>query len=529
MGHFFFINLENSRNLKIIKIKFEQYLRFDFIQQMKRVRFISILPLPILLFLTNTVFSKQEKIVDTNNSLENKQRVKEGSFETITPQMKDILISHSLNGFFEDPEAVPFSVETEDWNEIKVVRSPVHGKTVGKGDQVITFDLERIRNKIGELKYELSIKSLNLNILSIQLKKDEEINDIELSKIERATKYNATVFDYYKTKDLPYEKKSAVQELKRYEESLSYSLEELNQLKKMYEEDDLTEETEEIIITRTQNEVNRLKFALEGAQIRNEKNLKIQIPKSELDRRDSFNLRRIALNTDKAVKPQEIKIRKLEIKKIEEEKKHLQLKISRLEKDLNKLKAPSPIQGTIFVGTFDFGKWSGKKLFEPKLKKGGILKPYEEFLTICPLNKIQAKVVIPEKKLFEISKLNKGVIESATHPNFKFPAKFKISENLPITPGNYSLTANIEIPKEIPPPLPGTSCVLEVVSYKKEKALTLPISSVFQDKNKPEVDYVYVLSKKNKPIKKIIEKGKISESIVEILKGLTQKTRVLKK
>ena len=87
MGHFFFINLENSRNLKIIKIKFEQYLRFDFIQQMKRVRFISILPLPILLFLTNTVFSKQEKIVDANNSLENKQRVKEASFETITPQI----------------------------------------------------------------------------------------------------------------------------------------------------------------------------------------------------------------------------------------------------------------------------------------------------------------------------------------------------------------------------------------------------------------------------------------------------------
>ena len=50
----------------------------------------------------------------------------------------------------------------------------------------------------------------------------------------------------------------------------------------MYEEDDLTEETEEIIITRTQNEVNRLKFALEGAKIRNEKSLKIQIPKSEL-------------------------------------------------------------------------------------------------------------------------------------------------------------------------------------------------------------------------------------------------------
>ena len=61
-------------------------MSFDFIQQMNRVRFILILPLPILLFLSKTVFSKQEKIVDANNSLENKQKVKEASFETITPQ-----------------------------------------------------------------------------------------------------------------------------------------------------------------------------------------------------------------------------------------------------------------------------------------------------------------------------------------------------------------------------------------------------------------------------------------------------------
>ena len=65
---------------------------------MKSVRFILILPLPIWLFLTNTVF-KAEKIVDANNSLENKQRIKEASFETITPQIKDISISHSFNGF----------------------------------------------------------------------------------------------------------------------------------------------------------------------------------------------------------------------------------------------------------------------------------------------------------------------------------------------------------------------------------------------------------------------------------------------
>ena len=84
---------------------------------------------------------------------------------------------------------------------------------------------------------------------------------------------------------------------------------------------------------------------------------------------------------------------------------------------------------------------------------------------------------------------------------------------MPITPSNYSLTANIEIPKEIPPPLPGTSCVLKVVSYEKEKALTLPISSVFQDKNKPEVDYVYVLSKKINQLRKLLRQEKYQNQL----------------
>ena len=48
--------------------------------------------------------------------------------------------------------------------------------------------------------------------------------------------------------------------LNRQEQYLSYSLEELNQLKKMYEADDLTEETEEIIIQRAQNDVDQAKF-----------------------------------------------------------------------------------------------------------------------------------------------------------------------------------------------------------------------------------------------------------------------------
>ena len=66
--------------------------------------------------------------------------------------------------------------------------------------------------------------------------------------------------------------------LKSSEQYLAYAAEELNQLKKMYEADDLTEETEEIILQRAQNQYDRAKFSLEAAKIRNEDLLKFNSP-----------------------------------------------------------------------------------------------------------------------------------------------------------------------------------------------------------------------------------------------------------
>ena len=59
----------------------------------------------------------------------------------------------------------------------------------------------------------------------------------------------------------------------------------------------------------------------------------------------------------------------MELKKIEEQKKHLIENKNKLENDLKKMKVLSPITGTVIIGTFDFGKWSGSKIFETKLNK----------------------------------------------------------------------------------------------------------------------------------------------------------------
>ena len=298
--------------------------------------------LVLIIFLLNSNYvNAAKKNSDSNETAKTSVKssvAKKVDYKTIKPERKDIRITLTLKGYFEDPEAFPFSVDTTTWSELKVLTPPTHGKHIKKGNSLLTLDLEKIQKKIDDLKYEISISDLNIQILKNEQKRDESLAKIELSKLNRTEKNLIEDMEHFKNVELPFEKKSTVVELKRYEENLSYAMEELNQLKKMYEADDLTEETEEIILQRTQNEVNRMKFSLEGAKIRNDKRLKLEIPRSEVEKLDESKKKKLSLQTDRIIKPTELIKKKLELKKIEEQKKHLTVNKKRLENDLKKMK-----------------------------------------------------------------------------------------------------------------------------------------------------------------------------------------------
>ena len=61
--------------------------------------------------------------------------------------------------------------------------------------------------------------------------------------------------------------KSAEFMVKYYDFMLNYEQDELTQLEKMYEADDLTEETEEIVLKRQRNSVEFAEFSLESARL----------------------------------------------------------------------------------------------------------------------------------------------------------------------------------------------------------------------------------------------------------------------
>ena len=61
---------------------------------------------------------------------------------------------------------------------------------------------------------------------------------------------------------------------------LEYVQEELKQLEKMYKADDLTEETEEIVLKRARNNVDQMKFFTEMVKYEHDRDKEIDLPRS---------------------------------------------------------------------------------------------------------------------------------------------------------------------------------------------------------------------------------------------------------
>ena len=271
--------------------------------------------------------------------------------ETIHPVKKTIRNTITLKGFIEDPDAIPISIDTENWADLRVSIPPIHGKEVKKGEIIMELDMEKIRSHIQFLNHDLNILDINKEILQAEIKLAEELAPLEKAELDRFEKYVKEDYNRFKEIYFPFDKRSAAMSLKTSEQYLAYAAEELNQLKKMYEADDLTEETEEIILQRAQYQYERAKFSHEAAKIRNEETLQFQLPRGKTATDNNFNREKLSLQTLRKIKPAELNRKKLEGKKMIEERKQFAINKEKIEMDLKKMHPiNSPSNGLLFLG-----------------------------------------------------------------------------------------------------------------------------------------------------------------------------------
>jgi HlyD family secretion protein len=461
-----------------------------------------------------------EEAKESKKEAENKAKTHEAKREPLYVKL-------NIEGVFESARMSEVSVNTKSWTELTVLEAKPQGAVVKKGEQLVTFNFEKIDEKISNLRHDLRLLDLDRSIAAADLKLAEAIAPIKSSEIERKEKYSKEDLARYQKVKSPFNKRTAAMSLKNYEDTLVYAQEELKQLKKMYEADDLTEETEEIILVRAQRTVDRAKFSLEGAKIRNEDALKITIPREDLEAKEKAKRDELSSQALRKIQPVELEKKRLESKKLAEQHKKASENLARLETDRKAMTVPSPTSGVLYRGTFEKGKWSGETTFKARFRKGGMLKPNEVFMTVVESTPLFVRASLPEADLRRLKKGSEGKMKCKAFPNPKLTGTIREVSSVPVSPGKFELLVDFAMPKEARGILPGMSCQLQFLVYENEQAIVVPASAVFSERKDEDDKFVYLHREGKKPKKQTVKTGERSGENIELIDGLKAGKKIL--
>jgi HlyD family secretion protein len=474
--------------------------------------------------------SDKKKLKQSAGQIKTKEGPTKGP--TYKIEKEPFKVEVTLKGVFEAEEMTPVALNLEAWSQsgggsLLVHKAVEHGTQVRKGDTLLWLDLDRIDQAIRDLEAEGHLTELTIQLTEKELPILERAVPVDLAAARRAQKIAAEDLQKFLEKDRAFGEKSAEFSVKSAREYLEYAQEELRQLEKMYKASDLTEDTEQIILKRQRNYVERAAFYLTMSEKYREDTLKVILPRrDQLLREDSEKLT-IALGKANATLPLMLNQKRLTLSKMKYDRDKAADRLTKLKRDREAMTVKSPADGLVYYGRCLRGQWTTASTMADKLQRGGQIQPQEVVLTIVQPKSLFVRAEAEEKDLGYLRPGTEAKAIATAHPEVKLKARIESASAVPVTPGKFLARVAVEIQQEANPLMPGMACSVKLVPYLKALALTVPASAVFTDELDEEHHYVYATGEGGEPVKRSVKVGKKTHQKAEILEGLKEGEEIL--
>ncbi len=366
--------------------------------------------------------------------------------------------SISLAGTFQAVDTDPISLDLEEWTTLTVAEAVEHGAEVQAGDTLIRLETDKLELAIDEATAEIETDELALLDAEIKLSLAQRSQDLALKAAADADRVAMEELKEFVTTGRQQRLQSLERSVLNARNRLEYQAEELRQLEKMYAADDLTEETEEIILKRTRDAVDAARYSLELAEQGRREGLEYGVPRAEESLKDAVARAAVALEEVRRTVPQSLKRQQLQFTKQQGELEKKRERLQRLRDDLKRMRVTAPRAGTVYYGGERRGKWADPATIEPMLQPQGTPKPKTVIVTLVQLRPLTVRVTVPEKLLRHVTPGTKGSLVPTAYPDLKLAAR--VSKVSPIPTGDGQFDAVLEIddlPKE-PSIVPGMKC-----------------------------------------------------------------------
>ena len=444
--------------------------------------------------------------------------------KTHTIEAAPFYVVVELPGVFEAASSAEVRLEPKSWSKLEVVKAVPQGARVAVGDPLLWLKTEDLDEAIADAELASVLAKLSLEEGLAELKSLEVSVPLDLAAAERAQKEADEDLAYYQKVGEELSRKTAEDSLKRSQEQVEYAQEELDQLEKMYKADDLTEETEEIILLRTRRDLEHSKFFAEAAQHRLNHDLQIDLPRQRVQTENAAVRAAIAFERARATLPASLQQKRIDVKKLTLAAAKADENLADLKADRELMTVKSPAAGIVRYGECERGKWTNAAEIEGQLREGGKVVADMILFTIVSGERMQIRVEIPEDKLHLCTPGKTGTAIPKGFPKLRLAATLDEVNLIALREGVFD--GRISYTGDAPQITAGMSCTVKLTASANERALSVPTSAIFSEPGNDEVQSVYVVVGEGSE-KRSVKTGHEQGDRTEILEGLKAGEKIL--
>jgi multidrug efflux pump subunit AcrA (membrane-fusion protein) len=461
-----------------------------------------------------------------NPSADAKDKKSDAKPETVKVERGPFTAAVILKGVVQAEKAVELSVRPKAWSgPLLVKRAVEHGSPVKAGEELVEFDTDKLDLAIRDARQERDLAELAIKQAETELPILEKQAPLDLTTAERQSKQAAEDLTRFLEIDRPLAEESAAFTVKSANFYVQFAKDELDQLRKMYRDKDLTEETERIILKRYEHYLELYEFFLKEAKVMAEETLKVHLPRREKEAKEAVEKTTLALARARDVQPLTVRQKQLALAKLRYDQTKAKDRLAELEADRAALIVKAPTDGLAYYGRQVRGQWmvpAGPQ--GPPLSGVGPVNPGDVFLTVVTPNKLVVRADAEEKDLPGLKAGLAGRLTPTADPVRRCAAKLARVSAAPLG-GKFELRVEPD-GEAVDGLVPGMTCSVRFVTARKERTLTVPAASVFTDEAE-DVKYVYRPVKGGKPEKRTVKVGPASGERVEIVDGLAEGDEIL--
>jgi len=450
---------------------------------------------------------------------------KRESAATYEVKRAPLKIDVSLDGVFEAPHMEPIAVRLDIWKELAVLDAVVQGQRVKAGERLIRFDTEKIDRKVAAAESSLELTELGVQLADANLKVLEKSTPLSLAASRRVAKQAAEDLKRYLDVEEALSRKSADYALKAARFSLENQLEELHQLEKMYQADDLTEETEEIVLKRQRFHVEMARFALERSQDRHERMVQWTLPRTKVQMEHAAAEADIDWRRARTTLPIALNHQRRALAQKKEELQSQRRKLEKLRQDRQAMTVTAPIDGVVYYGQCIRGTWTGQAEAAKQLRKFGHLTGGRVVMTLVAPGALNLRVLIAEKQFGSLHPEQAARVVPTAYPQSSLPAKLVSISPIAVSAGKFDGLFAVELTKAGPAVTAGMTGRATVTVYQRRDAMTVPTTAISKEGTTP---YVTVVTQGGHA-RRAVQTGHQAGSRIEIVGGLKEGEKILLK